>query len=298
MSSVTQSSTSTPQHSETHTAKKKFGKNLNKLTKAPAPPINSGAPKSNGSSRNGLLLLSTKRNTSAASGILAQKAASSPSHKPLPSLGLQYESKSSTHDALLGAVVGASRAEAQHQPDAWGVAQQEKASSPVEDSNRREEQRVDAPTSGQEAPSWDDYGDRQSQGEAAHDTQETKEQGVRMSKLAKERAEKRRSEEEARFASQKERASQRLKELEEKMRVDSVETKPPQEPQKSVFAEGAAQTTPVGFCAWDCRQTECSNANKSKDQSLLRPRRLQLAAPTTSDDPSSSLLTTQTTQKK
>jgi hypothetical protein len=229
MSSVTRSSTSTPQHSETHTAKKKFGKNLNKLTKAPAPPINSGAPKSNGSSRNGLL--STKRNTSAASGILAQKVASSPSHKPLPSLGLQYESNTSTHDALLGAVVGASRAEAQHQPDAWGVAQQEKVSSPVEDSNRREEQRADAPSSsGEEAPRWDDYGGRQSQVGAAHDTQETAEQGARMSKLAKERTEKRRSEEEARFASQKERASQRLKELEEKMHMDSVEPKPPQPP--------------------------------------------------------------------
>jgi hypothetical protein len=238
MSSVTQSSTSTPQHSETHTAKKKFGKNLNKLTKPPAPPINSGAPKSNGSSRNGLLLLSTKRNTSAASGILAQKAASSPSHKPLPSLGLQYESNTSTHDALLGAVVGASRAEAQHQPDAWGVAQQEKASSPVEDSSRREDQRVDV-------PSWDDYGGRQSQGDAAHDTQETAEQAARMSKLAKERAEKRRSEEEARFASQKERASQRLKELEDKMHMDSVEPKPPQAPkavESPVVADRAPRT--------------------------------------------------------
>jgi hypothetical protein len=231
MSSVTRSSTSNPQPSETHTAKKKFGKNLNKLTQAPAPPISSGAPKSNGSSRNGLLLLSTKRNTSAASGILAQKAASSPSHKPLPSLGLQYESNTSTHDALLGAVVGASRAEAQHQPDAWGVAQQDKTSSPVEDSSRREEQRMDAPSNGEGAPSWDGYGGRQSQGgEAAHDTQDTAEQGARMSKLAKERAEKRRSEEEARFASQKERASQRLTELEEKMHVDSVEPKRPQSP--------------------------------------------------------------------
>ena len=124
MSSITK-----PAHQSSEpTAKKKFGKNLNKLTKPPAPPVTCSA-KSSASSRNGLLLLSTKRpsggnpasSSGAVSGILSSKPQAST--KPLPSLGLQYESNTSTHDALLGAVVGASRYEAQQQPDAWGVAE-------------------------------------------------------------------------------------------------------------------------------------------------------------------------------
>jgi len=112
------------QASETIT-KKKLGKNLNRLTRPPSPPVATAA-KVNTASKNGLLLLSTKRPAaggnvpSSSGGILSNKSSNTAS-KPLPSLGLQYESNTSTHDALLGAVVGASRAEAQHQPDAWGV---------------------------------------------------------------------------------------------------------------------------------------------------------------------------------
>jgi len=40
-------------------------------------------------------------------------------------LGLHTEFSSSTHDALLGVVVGASRLESQQQPDAWGVAEKQ-----------------------------------------------------------------------------------------------------------------------------------------------------------------------------
>ena len=125
MSSVTKQA----QHSSEPTAKKKFGKNLNKLTKPPAPPVASNT-KSSASSRNGLLLLSTKRpsgnnpassSSGAVGGILSNKPQAAA--KPLPSLGLQYEPNTSTHDALLGAVVGASRCESQQQPDAWGVAE-------------------------------------------------------------------------------------------------------------------------------------------------------------------------------
>mmetsp|Transcript_43035 Transcript_43035/g.124463 ORF Transcript_43035/g.124463 Transcript_43035/m.124463 type:complete len:670 (+) Transcript_43035:360-2369(+) len=124
------------------TAKKKFGKNLNKLTKPPPPSSagNGNANKSNASSRNGLLLLSTKRpssgaNTASTGGILASKSAPGGTAKPLPSLGLQNKSNTSTHDALLGAVVGASRSESQ-EPDAWGIA--EKGKSPVMESTLAE----------------------------------------------------------------------------------------------------------------------------------------------------------------
>jgi hypothetical protein len=106
----------------TTTGKKKFGKNLNKLTKPPAPPAASENSKANAASRNGLLLLSTnKRNSGSgpSNGLLASKPSVT---TPLPSLGLQYESSTSTHDVLLGAVVGAAAYRAEQTPDAWGVA--------------------------------------------------------------------------------------------------------------------------------------------------------------------------------
>ena len=114
------------------TTKKKFGKNLNKLTRPPSPPAASAA-KVNTASKNGLLLLSTKRsagggNVPASSGGILSNKSTYTASKPLPSLGLQCQSNTSTHDALLGAVVGASRAEAQHQPDAWGVADKKEKS--------------------------------------------------------------------------------------------------------------------------------------------------------------------------
>lgn len=237
MSSATRSSTQ-QQSSET-TTKKKFGKNLNKLTKPPAPPISSG-PKANASSRNGLLLLSTKRpssgvNTASSTGGILSNKSSQVASKPLPSLGLQYESSTSTHDALLGAVVGASRAEAQQQPDAWGVA--DKKGSVGEPNSRTEEnpapqaapssknpseefnapEKNEAETHSGEAPisNWDEYGGREVSREKYENEPDV--QGTYMSQLARERAEKHRVEEETRQSAQKERATQRLRELEQKM---------------------------------------------------------------------------------
>lgn len=237
MSSITRA-TQQQQSSET-TTKKKFGKNLNKLTKPPAPPIPSGA-KATASSRNGLLLLSTKRASAGGSaahssgGILSNKPSQTAS-KPLPSLGLQYESNTSVNDALLGAVVGASRAESQQQPDAWGVAdkkgQAEEVNLRPEDENFAQEvqsshspppqntgqERHDADNLSHEVPNsnWDEYGGRQLPGEKQDS--DTDAQGFYMSQLARDRAEKRRIEEDTRQNEQKERAAQRLRELEQKM---------------------------------------------------------------------------------
>jgi hypothetical protein len=267
----------TTQQSSEPTAKKKFGKNLNKLTKPPAPPVSAGA-KSSASSRNGLLLLSTKRPPTGANpasleagttkgGILSNKSSSQAAAKPLPSLGLQYESNTSTHDALLGAVVGASRIEAQQQPDAWGVAEKHQkgsgdeayssqgntpesgmtdhgdASSPNnhDGSNRYKEaeftqSRIDRygtedSTYETQHAKVDDFSGRQRSISDSHDAmhghdsrqQQQQEstgedvQGQFMSRVAQERTEKRRMEEEVRTSSQKERSAQKLLELEQRM---------------------------------------------------------------------------------
>jgi len=253
----------------TTTGKKKFGKNLNKLTKPPAPPAASGTSKTNAASRNGLLLLSTnKRNSSSgpSNGLLASKPSVA---APLPSLGLQYESTTSTHDVLLGAVVGAA-ARAEHTPDAWGVAAAANNSSNNNNTansgnvNGTNHASVDARPPVQAAKSeakfentqstakytsshpdpvaassnWDEYGGRDTSGSRglvstatppsvvlAHhhgdnyenDHSGGDEQKAVMAKLARERAERRRQEEEARVREQKEKAAQRLRELESKL---------------------------------------------------------------------------------
>jgi len=137
-------------------AKKKFGKNLNKLTKPPAPPISgtssaggvvtgggvgvagssaalrsSTSTSSTSSSRSGLLLLSTKRSSttsvsSTSGGLLSTKPSSAP--RPLNTLSLKSESfPKSAHDALLTAAAAAAGRVAppppvQQQP-AWGLAE-------------------------------------------------------------------------------------------------------------------------------------------------------------------------------
>jgi len=262
MSSTTKA---TQQLASETTTKKKFGKNLNKLTKPPAPSASS-TPKQSSASRNGLLLLSTKRSSSsngaaASSGGILSNKSSQPSAKPLPVLGLQYESNTSTHDALLGAVVGASRAEAQ-QPDAWGVADKKGSSeeatetSGVETSNTegvesiavetrtQKEEEATNPTresnGNDEAngPNWDEYGGRNlspekmSQGTLAN-TDDDDYQVAFMTKRARERSEQRRSEEEARINLQKERANQRLKELEEK--IGNCDTDDEQPRQRTLY---------------------------------------------------------------
>ena len=232
------------------TAKKKFGKNLNKQLSKP-PPQSLGTAKASPTSRNGLLLLSTKRQTSgvAASstgGILANKSASGGTAKPLPSLGLQNKSNTSTHDALLGAVVGASRAESQ-EPDAWGVA--DKCKSPTLDptpepkgemiSERQEEHQPsttverDTPNAhDKELPSanWDEYGGRNLGSDkkikslySPDEISVEDEQKVAMTKKANDRAAAKRAEEGSRQNEQRDRISQRLRELDQK---SSSETKP------------------------------------------------------------------------
>jgi hypothetical protein len=111
-----QSSTAVPRNLEA--TKKKFGKNLNKLVKpSSAPPIPKGDKHQN---RNGLLLLSTKKSK----GLLATSGNSAV--KSTPSLensrASLYDSSTSTHNALLSAVVGAVEASTTAVPDAWGVA--------------------------------------------------------------------------------------------------------------------------------------------------------------------------------
>lgn len=254
MSSITKST----QPASEITTKKKFGKNLNKLTKPPAPAVSS-PPKQSSSSRNGLLLLSTKRasstsNAASSSGGILSNKTSQTSSKPRPALGLQYESNTSTHDALLGAVVGASRAEAQQQPDAWGVAEkqprntrEENGTLPLEASATeaskpaaREEQiqpnnqetSLATPTQGTgslpnadvQSSNWDEYGGRNilpeklERGTLVDNDDDV--QGIYMSQRAKDRAEQHRSEEEDRASQQKARADQRLKDLEDKLTSD------------------------------------------------------------------------------
>jgi hypothetical protein len=118
--STTPTTTTTPL--DTTTTKKKYGKNLNKLTAPPVAPVAQGQSKPKDSSKNGYLLLSTKRLSSASNtgGILSSKSTQNASTKT-PSMGLHTEFSNSTHDALLGVVVGASRLESQQTPDAWGV---------------------------------------------------------------------------------------------------------------------------------------------------------------------------------
>lgn len=252
MSTITKPNQQVPS-SET-TTKKKYGKNLNKLTKPP-PPSTTGTKASN-NSRNGLLLLSTKRGSSSqangsAGGILASKPSGPAATKPLPSLGLHNQSSPSTHDALLGAVVGASRAETQ-KPDAWGVADHKKnPTNEAEHPNEAEantntmEQKSQAETTSKkvdairtETPNydtqhqthhdpagsnWDEYGGRNLSGGGDGNLYNPEEpangedQKVTMARIAHERAEKRHAEEEARQTEQRERAAQRLRELEAKI---------------------------------------------------------------------------------
>ena len=129
--------------------KKKLGKNLNKLMAMPAVPATQSGSKSNAADKNGLLLLSTKRtsagsksagpsassvvsegtkglSTGTVGGILSTKTGAA-HQKPLPVLGLHTESNTSTHDALMGVVVGASRVESEQQPDAWRVAEMQQS---------------------------------------------------------------------------------------------------------------------------------------------------------------------------
>ena len=277
-SALAATATTTTTSSSDTTTKKKFGKNLNKLTAPPVVNATQGNNKSNSSSKNGFLLLSTKRSAATASGgILSSKSAQN-TPKPIPNLGLHTEFASSTHDALLGVVVGASRHESQQQPDAWGVAEKQQheqsqqtseqnskepaaaVSSGSEDAPSREDvvptddkanddnhsveknkhkhaQEIDQELSnsdsvqaGFRASNWNEYGGRNLQAKDSNFSNETTEnnssnddQVMYMTKLARQRAEKKRNEEQNRMLEQKERAAQRLRELEEKMAIKKKE---------------------------------------------------------------------------
>jgi len=257
------------------TTKKKFGKNLNKLTAPPVVPVTQGNNKSSSSSKNGFLLLSTKRTFSgnnvatASGGILSSKSAQNTA-KPMPNLGLHTEFTSSTHDALLGVVVGASRLEYQQQPDAWGVAEKQqqeqsqhtavvvsiksvdttsreinvvtdgKVGADTSDVGQSEQQQIeqkqrersnsDSVHAEFRTSNWDEYGGRHLEAKDGNVSNEltvnnssSDDQVAFMTKLARQRAEKKRDEEQNRMLEQKERAAQRLRELEEKMAIKKTE---------------------------------------------------------------------------
>jgi hypothetical protein len=112
----TQGNTALPRNLET--TKKKLGKNLNKLVKpSNAPPIPKG---DKGQSRNGLLLLSTKKSKGllATSGNTGVKSANLYEN----SRASLYDPTVSSHTMLMNAVVGAAEASSATVPDAWGVA--------------------------------------------------------------------------------------------------------------------------------------------------------------------------------
>lgn len=261
--------TTTTTSSSDTTTKKKFGKNLNKLTAPPVVNATQGSNKPNSSSKNGFLLLSTKRTAATASGGILSSKSTQNSSKPIPNLGLHTEFTSSTHDALLGVVVGASRVESQQQPDAWGVAEKQQqeqsqqtgvetskehsAAPPTERTNttsheankakgietdpavvktgHRHVQETDQGRSNSDSvqaefrtSNWDEYGGRHLHAKDGNFSNEATgmnpsddEQVAFMKKLARQRAEKKRDEEQNRMSEQKERAAQRLRELEEKM---------------------------------------------------------------------------------
>jgi len=262
-------------------AKKKFGKNLNKLQKPPAPPITNGASqRGSGSSRNGLLLLSTKRSSigsNQGSGLLSSKLTQTPLSTKLSSqpLAIRSEAYTSAHDALVDAVMGASRNDPQKEPDAWGVAEKQSSTedisteaqvlvpaegtpsdqqqalqnngSPItiEDDNDRAyqpnqdyHQCHDDRQNGYDRrqnnlhtveESWrrSDSDDTWRRGHRQPvETASSNDQEVFMSRLARERAELKRSEEEARMVEQRERAARRLRELEEKMATNDPSHNP------------------------------------------------------------------------
>lgn len=173
--------------------------------------------------RNGLLLLSAKK-SSTSGGLLSSKSPSAAS-RPLPSLNLQTQSNASTHQFLLSAVVGASQVELRSQPDAWGVADKQHVPVPLElnqmedinpheDAKPSEEGHYDHSRDGspryETEASWDEYGGRGVQ------SGNLDEQCTHMSRLAKQGAEHRRREEEQRFTEQRNKAAQRLQELDDR----------------------------------------------------------------------------------
>ena len=240
-------------------SKKKFGKNLNKLQK-PAPPITNSGTNKSGSSKNGLLLLSTKRSSSSvgnlsSSGLLASKgtAAAAANKTVAPQMGGRSDFFTSTHEALLDAVSGATRKDREQQPDAWRSSEklEDDCSAPTlpsepdvviitvnnpndgSDSNHRHDQPRnddDQRYNGGDGSSWRLQQNPLEPAESSGGDITP----LLMSTFAREHAERIRNEEEIRMNEQRERASQRLRELEEKIALAGGKATFPQEPRQQI----------------------------------------------------------------
>lgn len=200
--------------------KKKFGKNLNKIVQASAaPPI----VKTDRASKNGLLLLSAKKSGGGSSLLSSKPSVSVEPQSPSAPQKSGVSQEVSTHEELLNAI-GVTTTNLQ-KPDAWGK-QNEEAEIAVTDntaedilpgpeSSEEVKDRVDetARTSQdgdacEQVNNWDEYGGRGISTRGIVD-----QQADHMSRLARERAEKRRQDEELRLEAQKAKAHERLREL-------------------------------------------------------------------------------------
>lgn len=258
-------------------SKKKFGKNLNKIQK-PAPPITNSGTNKAGSSNNGLLLLSTKRPTSTAgnlssSGLLASKINSTgvANKQATQSVVARSDFYTSTHEALLDVVSGVNRKDKEQQPDAWRVSDKPdqdisastlsprvgvtSSSEPASkegfndgnyDSFRRNDQPQYANRQRYDTSDGESWRRQQPLPEPPSENNSVNTTQIHMSALARERAERIRSEEEARMNEQRERASQRLRELEEKMaavpRESHTVSSPSPSPKNGGDADGKHHT--------------------------------------------------------
>ena len=114
-------------------------------------------------------------------------------------LGLTTESYTSAHDALLGAVIGASRmTDTQQPPDAWGISEKQTSSEPKSDG-----------VSSKDLPDGENEGSNTETTTASPETKSDEKEATLV--------ENRGMQEEARFQEQRERAAERLRQLEEKM---------------------------------------------------------------------------------
>jgi len=285
---TTTTTTTTMMTTTTTTNKKKFGKNLNKHVKQPAPPIALGAAgggggglgrsSASGSSRSGLLLLSstTKKSSSGGGGgLLGSKVSSAGGRIGGGGVGQASSSSSAlmgggTTSSVNDALLEAATAEAGmiHNSEKKGTAQlawglKEKKMNKEDDGVRVSTDRTEGGNVRESVSARSDgehyfqdaaeqnvivsnknndpgssslpnefnrtnksyVNEEQVPSESNTNTntntrQQTDDDQVAfMTKLARDRAEKRRKEEEARFQEQSERAAQRLRELENKLKV-------------------------------------------------------------------------------
>ena len=275
-------------------SKKKFGKNLNKLQK-PAPPITNSGTNKPGSSKNGLLLLSTKRSTSSmanlsSSGLLASKGATATTtaaaanKSVAPQVGGRSDFFTSTHEALLDAVSGATRKDREQQLDAWRISEKLEdeicaptlpsepeivlvtAANPSDGSNSNH--RPDQPRNDDnqrnisgDGGSWR----RQQYPLEPAETSGGDTTPMIMSTLAREHAERIRNEEDTRMNEQRERASQRLRELEEKIAQAGGTVTISQDPRQQI-------RSPVVLAKLSSRIVDDTNSFQRQDNT--KPRTL------------------------